>query len=135
MERSALITGGSKRIGGAISNSLAENGYDIIVHYHADSEGAEEVVEYARSKGVQAYSIKADLLNDEEILNLVSKSVKLLNKPLTTLINPSLSLFLETYKTVSSLAIKYTENNVVNIPIPKVKENPLIGPEIGRAHV
>ena len=57
MERSALITGGSKRIGGAISNSLAENGYDIIVHYNTDSQGAEEAVEYARSKGVQAYSI------------------------------------------------------------------------------
>jgi len=38
-------------------------------------------------------------------------------------------LFLDTYKTVSNLAIKYTEKSVVKIPIPKVNEKPLIGPE------
>ena len=38
-------------------------------------------------------------------------------------------MFLETYKTVNSLAIKYTEKSVVKIPIPKVRENPLIGPD------
>ena len=30
---------------------------------------------------------------------------------------------------MKSLAIKYTENSVVKIPIPKVTENPFIGPE------
>ena len=116
MERSALITGGSKRIGGAISNSLAENGYDIIVHYNADSQGAEEAVEYARSKGVQAYSIKADLLNDEEILNLVSKSVKLLNKPLTTLINNA-SIF--EYDTIETATLENWDRHFgTNIKAP-----------------
>ena len=33
-------------------------------------------------------------------------------------------MFFETYKTVNSLAIKYTEKSVVKIPIPNVKENP-----------
>ena len=33
------------------------------------------------------------------------------------------------YKTVSSLAIKYTVKRVVKIPIPKVKEKPLMGPD------
>ena len=35
----------------------------------------------------------------------------------------------ETYKAVNNLAIKYTEKRVVNIPIPNVREKPLIGPE------
>ena len=30
---------------------------------------------------------------------------------------------------MKSLAIKYTEKSVVKIPIPRVNENPLIGPE------
>ena len=34
-----------------------------------------------------------------------------------------------TYEAVNSLAIKYTVNNVVNIPTPNVKANPLTGPE------
>ena len=41
----------------------------------------------------------------------------------------SFSLFFVTYNDVRSLAIKYTENNVVNIPMPKVTENPLTGPD------
>ena len=38
-------------------------------------------------------------------------------------------MFLFTYKTVNNLAMKYTEKSVVKIPIPKVKENPFIGPD------
>ena len=38
-------------------------------------------------------------------------------------------LFLVTYKDVKRRAMKYTENKVVNIPIPSVIENPLIGPD------
>ena len=38
-------------------------------------------------------------------------------------------LFLVTYKDVKSRAMKYTENKVVNIPTPRVIENPLTGPE------
>ena len=41
----------------------------------------------------------------------------------------SFFLFFNTYNTVSNLAIKYTEKRVVKIPIAKVKENPLIGPD------
>ena len=40
-----------------------------------------------------------------------------------------ISLFFDTYKTVNNLAIKYTVNSVVNIPIPSVNEKPLIGPD------
>ena len=34
-----------------------------------------------------------------------------------------------TYKDVKRRAMKYTENKVVNIPTPRVIENPLIGPD------
>ena len=44
-------------------------------------------------------------------------------------LRPSFFLCFETYKAVNNLAIKYTEKRVVNIPIPNVKEKPLIGPE------
>ena len=33
LSKTALITGGAKRIGRAISLSLAEQGFDIIIHY------------------------------------------------------------------------------------------------------
>ena len=87
MEKVALITGGTQRIGRSISKSLAQNGYDILVHYYSDMKGADEVVEYARSLGVQAHSIQANLLNDNHILDIVPKSKKLIGKPLTLLVN------------------------------------------------
>ena len=40
-----------------------------------------------------------------------------------------MSLFLDTYKLVNNLAMKYIENKVVNIPTPRVIEKPFIGPD------
>ena len=47
MGKVALITGGSQRIGKGISNALAQNGYDIVVHYNSDKRGAIDVVKNA----------------------------------------------------------------------------------------
>ena len=44
MSKTALITGGAKRIGRAISLSLAEQGFDIIIHYSQSEKEAEELV-------------------------------------------------------------------------------------------
>ena len=38
-------------------------------------------------------------------------------------------MFFVTKNDVNRRAIKYTENKVVNIPTPKVTENPLTGPD------
>ena len=38
-------------------------------------------------------------------------------------------MFLKTITEVNNLAIKYTVNKVVRIPMPNVIEKPLIGPE------
>ena len=43
MSKTALITGGAKRIGRAISLSLAEQGFDIIIHYSQSEKEAEEL--------------------------------------------------------------------------------------------
>ena len=40
--RVALVTGGAKRLGRAISLALAEAGFDVAVHYAASREAAEE---------------------------------------------------------------------------------------------
>ena len=101
MGKVALITGGTQRIGRSISKSLAKNGYDILVHYHSDITGANEVVEYARSVGVKAHSIQADLINDTDTLDLVPKSKKLIGKPLTLLINNASIFEYDTIETAS----------------------------------
>lgn len=49
--RSILVTGASKGIGRAICERLAEDGFEIVVHYDADSAGAEETLETVRKRG------------------------------------------------------------------------------------
>ncbi|MFL2802808.1 MAG: SDR family oxidoreductase [Paracoccaceae bacterium] len=87
MSKSALITGGAKRIGKAIAICLAERGYDIVIHYSQSKKEAEELVIKLKSLGVEAFCVKANLLKDFEISTLVDKSKKIIGKPLDLLIN------------------------------------------------
>ncbi len=83
----ALVTGAGKRLGRAMALSLAERGYDVAVHYASSSEAAEEVAELIRDMGRQAVTLQADLLHEDEVQNLVPRSVEALGGPLTCLVN------------------------------------------------
>ncbi len=57
----ALITGGSRGIGRAITLKLAGEGADVIINYFRKRETAEQTAEEARSKGVVAHTIRANV--------------------------------------------------------------------------
>ena len=73
--KTALVTGGSKRIGRAISIGLAKEGCNVIVHYNTSEKEAKEVEEIIKSYGVKAYTLKADLLNEKDLEQLAEKSL------------------------------------------------------------
>ncbi|MGH9905074.1 MAG: SDR family NAD(P)-dependent oxidoreductase, partial [Pyrinomonadaceae bacterium] len=50
--RVALITGGSRGIGRAVVDRLAEMGAHVAVNYLSDHKAADEAVASARSRGV-----------------------------------------------------------------------------------
>jgi len=57
----ALITGGGRGIGRAISLELARRGSNVAVNYAANKDAAEETAALCRQFGVEAFPIQADV--------------------------------------------------------------------------
>lgn len=57
----ALVTGGARDIGGAISLELARNGADVVVNYNSSAEAAAETVRQIEALGRRALAVKADV--------------------------------------------------------------------------
>lgn len=57
----ALVTGGSRGLGAAIAEALADQGADVAITYVASVEKAELVVSKLRSKGVRARAVQCEL--------------------------------------------------------------------------
>ena len=76
----ALVTGGGRGIGRAISLALADAGCKVIVNYAFNETQALEVVAelqaIAGPKGGTAIAIKADISNAEEVQAMFEKAVE-----------------------------------------------------------
>ena len=59
--RSALVTGGAHRVGGAMVSALASCGVDVCIHYGTSADKANELAAACRDKGVNAVTMQADL--------------------------------------------------------------------------
>ncbi|BBM86718.1 3-oxoacyl-ACP reductase FabG [Candidatus Uabimicrobium amorphum] len=66
-KKNALITGGSKGIGRAISIELAMSGYHVMVNYHSDDDAANTTKEMIEEKGGSATLLKFNVANHDEV--------------------------------------------------------------------
>ncbi len=57
----ALVTGGSKGIGRAICVELARSGYQIVINYHSDAEGACRTLELVEQQGSTGMCLPFDV--------------------------------------------------------------------------
>ncbi|HEX8871208.1 MAG TPA: SDR family oxidoreductase [Candidatus Acidoferrum sp.] len=92
--RVALVTGAAKRIGRVVALRLADEGADVVIHYHKSEAEAQEAVEEVKRRGRRAAAISADLGRTEDIRQLVAQSVSALGR-LDILVN-SAANFIET---------------------------------------
>jgi NAD(P)-dependent dehydrogenase (short-subunit alcohol dehydrogenase family) len=91
MKKAALVTGGAKRIGGAISRALAEDGYFVHVHYNSSSREADALVADLQTNGVGAAAISADLSDLGQVESLIGAACA--QGPAPTVLINSASIF------------------------------------------
>ncbi|MCX7625047.1 MAG: SDR family oxidoreductase [Candidatus Sumerlaeaceae bacterium] len=68
-----LVTGGSRRVGRAIVEAVAQRQAEVIIHCHSSAEHAHEMARALRSRGVMAEVIQADIAQLNEVDNLINQ--------------------------------------------------------------
>lgn len=71
--RTVLVTGSAKGLGRALTLSCAERGANVAVHYNTSEEPAREVAENARSHGVEATVVGADVTDPDAVEGLFER--------------------------------------------------------------
>ena len=66
----ALVTGSGRGIGAAIALRLASHGASVVINYHSSPDRAEGIAEKARSLGVKAICVKADISKKTDVVAL-----------------------------------------------------------------
>jgi len=87
MSKAVLITGGAARVGAALSQALAKDGWTVIIHYFRSAEKAERLVKQITESGGTAMSVQANLAIPQDCDSLVQKANDLTSQPLKALIN------------------------------------------------
>lgn len=83
----ALVTGGARDIGRAISLRLAEQGASVIVNYFDNAEQADETVQMIRKADGKAAAIQADVTKQADIERLVAQAIQSFGNTIHVLIN------------------------------------------------
>ena len=73
--KAALVTGAGQRIGRALAEALAQDGWFVFVHHNRSVEAARETVARIRTAGGEAKAVRADLASPRAAEALVGKCV------------------------------------------------------------
>ena len=96
----ALVTGAAKRIGKSIALRLAENGWNVAIHYRKSAAKAEAGAAEVRLRGGKAMTIEADLINEREVETIIPKVTEHLG-PLSLLVNNASTFEMDKADTVT----------------------------------
>ena len=71
----AIVTGGSRGIGAAISMELARQGVKVVLNFVSREELAEKMVADINEIGGEAYAVRADVSSTEDAAHLVQEAI------------------------------------------------------------
>lgn len=73
-DKVAIVTGGTRGIGRAISLLLAEEGAKVVANFSKDVEAAEALMSIAKSKGLNVGLFKADITQFDQVKEMVEET-------------------------------------------------------------
>jgi len=126
--RTAIVTGSGKNIGKAIALALARSGANVVINGHSDMAAVERVVQEARSLGVQAIGVRADVGDESQVSAMVEQAREQFGKVDIAVSNVSLRLkqpFLEITPADWQRVINFNLNSAFYLArsvIPGMKE-------------
>lgn len=83
----AIVSGGARDIGRAVSLKLATEGAKVVVNYLSNPEHANETLKLIKDAGGEAIAIKADVTKPTDVANLVSETQKTFGTEIHILVN------------------------------------------------
>jgi 3-oxoacyl-[acyl-carrier protein] reductase len=86
-DRVALVTGGSRGIGAAISLALGLNGVAVVVNYRESADRANSIVGAITQRGGKAMALKADVSDAAAVAALVADAEAKFGRPIGILVN------------------------------------------------
>ena len=121
MENTALVTGGSQRIGKMICSAIAKNGWNVVIHFNKSKKKAKDLSDNLRKYNIKTTCIKADLSKEKELKNLFSKAKKNIG-PINCLINNVSTFELDSIDNINKKKFNYHMDVNVWAPIFLIKE-------------
>ncbi len=111
----AIVTGGSRDIGRAVSVQLAQEGAKVVINYHGNVANAEETLTIIKDNGGEAIIVKGDVTKSADVTALVAKARETFGEEIHILVNvaggmvarkPTLELDEEFWDAVMDLNLK-----------------------------
>ena len=83
----AIVTGGSRDIGRAVSETLAAQGAKVVVNYFNNAAEGEATVAAIKGAGGEAVAVKGDMTKQADVDNLVAEARKAFGDTIDILVN------------------------------------------------
>ncbi|MAO15613.1 MULTISPECIES: SDR family NAD(P)-dependent oxidoreductase [Flagellimonas] len=101
----AVVTGGARDIGRAVSLKLAKNGAKVVVNYFENRGDANDTVKMIKNNGGDAIAVYADATSLSDLENLASKTKEAFGDKVDILVNVAGGLFAR--KTIDQIDEKF----------------------------
>ena len=83
----AIVTGGARDIGKAVSLKLASEGAKVVVNYLSNPAQANETIQLIKERGGEAIAVQADVTKSADVAKLVAETQKAFGNEIHILVN------------------------------------------------